>query len=89
MELYRAKDFGVIQSIYRKGDNIFIKDYLENIFNFEDVTDDGEIFNTKTGWVMYFFSESDITIIREIAKKTTVVYDVIGSPIITNQIYEI
>ena len=34
---YNAQDFGVIQKVYKTGDDWFIKDYEGNVYNFDDV----------------------------------------------------
>ena len=62
--IYEAKGFGVIQSIYEEGGDWFLKDYEGTVYNFEDVTDDGEVFDLCLGWFVKFYLESDIEIIR-------------------------
>jgi len=64
--IYRAKDFGVIQSIYEKNDIIYILNYLGKSYKYDDVTDDGEVFDEKTGWNKLFFCEKDLALIRQI-----------------------
>ena len=64
---YRASDFGVIQHIYKEGDDWLVKDYINRVYRFEDVTDDGEVFNPGVGWTQMFFLEKDIDVIREAA----------------------
>ena len=63
--IYEAEDYSVIQSIYEESSSWFIRDYEGNIYNYEDVTDDGEVFDTDLGWIMKFYLESDIEIIRQ------------------------
>ena len=62
--IYEADGFGVIQSIYEEDGDWFLKDYEGNVYNFEDVTDDGEVFDTTLGWFVKFYLDSDIEIIR-------------------------
>ena len=44
-----------------------IKDYINRVYRFEDVTDDGEVFNPTVGWTQMFFMEKDIGVIRDAA----------------------
>jgi len=62
---YEADGFSVIQSIYEEDGQWFLKDYESAVYNFEDVTDDGEVFDLCLGWIVKFYLESDIKIIRE------------------------
>ena len=63
--IYEADGFGVIQSIYEEDGQWFLKDYEGVIYNFEDVTDDGEVFDLCLGWIVKFYLDSDIEIIRD------------------------
>jgi hypothetical protein len=65
---YRAADYRVIQQIYKEGDDWLVKDYISRVYRFEDVTDDGEVFDPATGWTQMFFLEEDIAVIREAAR---------------------
>ena len=65
---YRADDFSVIQHIYRENGTWLIKDYINRVYRFEDVTDDGEVFNPAIGWTQMFFLEKDIDVIRDAAQ---------------------
>jgi hypothetical protein len=62
--IYEAEDYGVIQSIYEEDGSWFIRDYEDKIYNYEDVTDDGEVFDARLGWTVKFYLEDDIEIIR-------------------------
>jgi hypothetical protein len=62
--LYKAKNFAVIQEVFERNDSIFLKDYLGIIYNLEDVTDEGELFDPVKGWFPYFFLTEDIHTIR-------------------------
>ena len=64
--LYRATNFSVIQTVYEKDGLIYLLDYIGRIYNYEDVTDDGEVFDQFEGWKEWFFLEEDIHIIRNI-----------------------
>ena len=68
--IYEAEGFGVIQAIYEDSGSLFIKDYEGNVYNYEDVTDDGEVFDLFRGWIMKFYLESDIQIIRALSKQS-------------------
>jgi len=61
---YNAQDFGVIQKVYKIEDDWFIKDYEGNVYNFDDVTDDGLVFDPRKGWYQKFYCKNDILIIR-------------------------
>jgi hypothetical protein len=63
--IYEAEDYGVIQSIYEENGSWFIRDYEDKIYNYEDVTDDGEVFDARLGWTVKFYLECDIEIIRK------------------------
>ena len=39
---YQAAGFSVIQLIYSDNNKRFIKDYIGRVFDYDDVTDDGE-----------------------------------------------
>jgi hypothetical protein len=67
--LYKAKDFSVIQEVFENSGSVFLKDYLGIIYNLEDVTDDGELFDPVKGWFQYFFLYEDIHTIRHFSKK--------------------
>jgi len=62
--LYKAKDYSVIQEVLTYNDSVFLKDYLGIVYNLEDVTDDGELFDPVKGWFPYFFLDEDIHTIR-------------------------
>lgn len=62
--LYESKKYNVVQSIYQKNDVWFLRDYEGNIYKFEDITDDGEVFNSKVGWIQKFYLDYDIELIR-------------------------
>ena len=64
--LYRAINFSVIQTVYEKDGLIYLLDYIGRVYNYEDVTDDGEAFDSLEGWRQRFFLEEDIHIIRNI-----------------------
>ena len=53
----------MIQVVFEKDGSWFIKDYESNIYNMDDVTDDGEIF-TSEGWIKKFYDDKDLEIIR-------------------------
>lgn len=61
--IYNAKGFSVVQSIYEEGGYWFLKDYEGTIYNFEDVTNDGEVFDPVLGWIQKFYLQTDIHII--------------------------
>lgn len=69
--IYEAEGFGVIQLIYEDSGSLFIKDYEGNVYNYEDVTDDGEVFDLFLGWIQKFYLDSDIEIIRALSKQQT------------------
>jgi hypothetical protein len=62
--IYEADSFGVIQSIYEEDGQWFLKDYEGVVYSFEDVTDDGEVFDANLGWFVKFYLDNDIEIIR-------------------------
>jgi hypothetical protein len=64
--LYRATNFSVIQTVYEKEGLIYLLDYIGRTYNYEDVTDDGEVFDPLEGWKEWFFLKEDIHIIRKI-----------------------
>ena len=70
MIIYQSINFSVIQTISKTNGQIQITDYLGNSYNMEDVTDDGEVFNIKTGWRQQFYLSEDIEIIRKYSKQT-------------------
>lgn len=61
--IYNANGFSVVQSIYEEGGDWFLKDYEGTIYNFEDVTNDGEVFDKTLGWIQKFYLKTDIDII--------------------------
>jgi len=63
---FQATDFGVIQTIFQIGDNLFLRDYEGILYNFEDVTDDGLVFHPVKGWTQKFFLERDLEVLRSI-----------------------
>jgi len=65
--LYRATTFTVIQAIYKISESWYILDYIGRIYRFEDVTDDGLVFNPLKGWAQAFFLDEDLETIREAA----------------------
>jgi hypothetical protein len=64
--LYRATNFSVIQTVYEKDNEIYLLDYIGRTYIYEDVTDDGEVFDPLEGWRQWFFIDEDIHIIRKI-----------------------
>jgi len=60
---YNSQNFSVIQRIYNKDGEWLVKDYEGHIYKFEDITDDGELFSSLTGWTQKFYLEEDILII--------------------------
>lgn len=68
--IYEAEGFSVIQAVYKDAGSLFIKDYEGNVYNYEDVTDDGEVFVVDLGWIMKFYLDSDIEIIRALSKQS-------------------
>ena len=61
--LYRATGFSVIQTVYEKDSIIYLLDYIGRIYNFDDITDNGELFDPIIGWKQWFFLEEDIQIL--------------------------
>lgn len=64
MAEYNSANFSVIQKIYKKDGEWLVKDYEGNIYKFEDITDDGELFSPLTGWTQKFYLQEDILILR-------------------------
>jgi len=64
--LYRASNFSVIQTIYEKDNEIYLLDYIGRIYNYDNVTDDGEVFDPFEGWKQWFFLDEDIHILRNV-----------------------
>ena len=69
MVIFRATDFSVIQKITKDGDFIVIEDYIGRIYDFDNVTNSGEVFDAAVGWVPQFFLKEDIAIITAISEK--------------------
>ena len=69
MIIFRATDFSVIQKITKFGDCIVIEDYIGRTYDFDNVTNSGEVFDSAVGWVPHFFLEDDLAIITAISEK--------------------
>jgi hypothetical protein len=69
MIIFRATNFSVIQKIIKTDDCILIEDYIGRIYNFDDVMNSGEVFDSLRGWVQHFFLEEDLAVIGAISEK--------------------
>ena len=69
MVIFRATDFSVIQKVTKDGDYIVIEDYIGRVYDFDNVTNAGEVFDSASGWVPQFFLEEDQAIITAISEK--------------------
>ena len=69
MVLFRATDFSVIQKVTKAGDSIVIEDYIGRAYDFDNVTNSGEVFDSLNGWVPHFFLEEDLALISVLSEK--------------------
>lgn len=69
MVIFRATDFSVIQTVTKDGDSILIEDYIGRVYNFDNVTNAGEVFDSAFGWVPHFFLEEDLALLTVISEK--------------------
>jgi hypothetical protein len=69
MIIFRAADFSVIQKITKTDDIILIEDYIGRTYDFDNVTNSGEVFDSIHGWIQQFFLEEDLALITVISEK--------------------
>jgi hypothetical protein len=69
MIIFRATDFSVIQKVTKDCDSIVIEDYIGRLYDFDNVTNAGEVFDSAVGWVPHFFLEEDLTLISVLSEK--------------------
>jgi hypothetical protein len=50
-------------------DIILIEDYIGRTYDFDNVTNSGEVFDSMQGWVQQFFLEEDLAVITVISEK--------------------